>query len=168
MEKEQMIELLRAQNRGIYAMVKMLRNMQSTNEKMIGSLNRGEVVPSEDGGLISQKEVVRIAGAVISRLNAKAGRSFDPLAGGTMALIRRRLEEGRSEADLALVVDDKCEEWNGSAFQRYLRPETLFGDEHFESYWATAVAGSKKQKGFSADALDALEDLAVRRMQETT
>lgn len=75
MEKEQMIELLRAQNRGIYAMVKMLRNMQSTNEKMIGSLNRGEVVPSEEcdaqRGAFSNVELEQLQGLAVSRMQAE-------------------------------------------------------------------------------------------------
>lgn len=60
-----------------------------------------------------------------------------------MTLIKARLKEGFTYQDFISVIDKKYAEWNGTEFQAYLRPETLFGTK-FESYLNQKVALSKK------------------------
>lgn len=49
-------------------------------------------------------------------------------------LIRARISEGFSYEDFVQVIDTKTNEWlNNKEMQKYLRPETLFGNK-FESY----------------------------------
>ncbi len=150
MGKMTMVETLRAQNRVISAMEKMLFDMRRANERMIGKLNRGEITPGSELLNVEQRDVVRVSGAVIGRLNEKAGRSFDPTAGATLQLIRNRMEDGYGERELLAVVDDRYRQWVGTDFEQYLRPQTLFSDKNFESYLVEATAKGR------ASALDEL------------
>ena len=44
-----------------------------------------------------------------------------------------RLNEKYTIEDFNKVIDNKCLEWLGTDFEKFLRPETLFGSK-FESY----------------------------------
>lgn len=44
-----------------------------------------------------------------------------------------RLNEGYTVEDFYTVIDKKYDEWQGTEREKYLRPETLFGNK-FESY----------------------------------
>ncbi|MFR6258931.1 MAG: conserved phage C-terminal domain-containing protein, partial [Anaerovoracaceae bacterium] len=48
-------------------------------------------------------------------------------------LIKARLSDGFSVEDFKLVIEKKYKEWQGTEFEKFLRPETLFGTK-FESY----------------------------------
>ena len=71
----------------------------------------------------------------MQRLNEKAGRTYKLKSKVATKHIGARLNEGFTEPDFLRVVDYKCAEWKGDPkMERYLRPETLFSLEHFESY----------------------------------
>jgi uncharacterized phage protein (TIGR02220 family) len=70
---------------------------------------------------------------VLEHLNAKAKRDFRPVP-ATMRIIRARLKEGATVADMQAVVDMKVRQWTGTKFEQYLRPETLFGASKFAQY----------------------------------
>lgn len=77
--------------------------------------------------------------AVLAWLNAKAGRSYRPVA-QNLDLIRARLESGIKPWQLRAIVSRKVREWNHEPkagekdMRRYLRPETLFGKAKCEQY----------------------------------
>ena len=48
-------------------------------------------------------------------------------------LIVKRLKEGYTVDDLKRVINRKCREWSGTQYEKYLRPDILFG-EKFESF----------------------------------
>ena len=48
-------------------------------------------------------------------------------------MIHARCEEGFTVDDFKKVIDKKCAEWMGTDWEKYLRPETLFGTK-FEGY----------------------------------
>lgn len=70
---------------------------------------------------------------IISYLNEKAGTSYRPSATSNQKHINARLNEGYNIDDFIKVIDVKCFEWKGTDMEKYLRPETLFGNK-FESY----------------------------------
>lgn len=71
---------------------------------------------------------------VITRLNEKTSKNFKSTTKRTKTCIDARLKEGFVEEDFYKVIDIKCNEWlNNSEMNKYLRPETLFGNK-FESY----------------------------------
>lgn len=70
---------------------------------------------------------------VIQHLNEKAGTRYKPSSSKTKTCIHARLAEGFALDDFYTVIDKKCAEWIGTDWEKFLRPETLFGTK-FEGY----------------------------------
>ena len=70
---------------------------------------------------------------IVEYLNQKAGTRYQTKSKKTKSCIHARLEEGFTVDDFKTVIDKKCSEWIGTEFEKYLRPETLFGTK-FENY----------------------------------
>ena len=71
---------------------------------------------------------------VINYLNTKANKNFKTNTVKTVKLIEKRLNEGYTLEQFKQVIDTKVATWqNDTTMNKYLRPETLFG-EKFESY----------------------------------
>lgn len=70
---------------------------------------------------------------IIDYLNTKSKSNYRSNTIKTRKLIQTRLKENYTLDDFIKVIDNKCEEWMGTEFEVYLRPETLFGNK-FESY----------------------------------
>ena len=70
---------------------------------------------------------------IVDYLNAKADTKFKSSSKKTKSLIHARFEDGFSVDDFYTVIDKKCEEWKGTEWEKFLRPETLFGTK-FEGY----------------------------------
>lgn len=70
---------------------------------------------------------------VINYLNEKANKKYKDTTRKTKADIRARLNEKFTLEDFKKVIDIKVKEWQNTEMDKYLRPETLFGNK-FESY----------------------------------
>ena len=70
---------------------------------------------------------------VITYLNEKANTNFKPCTDKTKRCIKARVNEGFTLEDFKKVIDKKVNSWMGTEWQKYLRPETLFGTK-FEGY----------------------------------
>ena len=72
---------------------------------------------------------------IILYLNEKAGTNYRESTPKTVSLITKLLSCANpfSVDDFKKVIDNKCAEWKGTDWEKYLRPETLFGNK-FESY----------------------------------
>lgn len=70
---------------------------------------------------------------IITYLNSICNTNFKPNTPKTQTLIQARLNDGFSIDDFKTVIDKKSSEWLDTEWQKYLRPETLFGNK-FESY----------------------------------
>ena len=70
---------------------------------------------------------------IISYLNNKIGTNYKYTTRKTQSLIRARLEDGFTPDDFKKVIDTKVTEWIGTEYEKFLRPETLFGTK-FEGY----------------------------------
>lgn len=79
---------------------------------------------------------------IVAYLNERTGSDYRATTKKTGTLIKARLNEGFTYQDFVSVVDKKYADWNGTEFQAYLRPETLFGTK-FESYLNQKVALNK-------------------------
>ena len=77
---------------------------------------------------------------MILYLNEKTGASFRTDSKQSVALITDKITEGYSTEQMKAVIDSKATEWIGTALEKYLRPQTLFGDK-FEGY----LNGPKKK-----------------------
>ena len=71
---------------------------------------------------------------IIDYLNNKTGSRYRYSSKETVKLIRARLNEKFTVDDFKKVIDNKAQQWTGTEFQQYLRPETLFGSRKFEQY----------------------------------
>ena len=72
-------------------------------------------------------------GTIIAHLNEKAGTKYQPSRKSTRNHIRARWNEGYRLDDFRKVIDFKTDDWRGTDFAKYLRPDTLFGPK-FEGY----------------------------------
>lgn len=70
---------------------------------------------------------------VIDHLNEKAGTKYRATTPKTQTVIRARLAEGFTLDDFKTVIDKQCAAWRNTQWEKYLRPETLFGTK-FEGY----------------------------------
>ena len=95
---------------------------------------------------------------IIQHLNMRAGTKYKSNTAKTKQLINARLNEGFTLDDFKIVIDKKCVEWCGTEFEKFLRPNTLFGTK-FESYLNQNVVKPKSKKG---DAIDAVKDLYIK------
>lgn len=69
----------------------------------------------------------------INYLNAKTDRHYRVANKATERCIKARLKEGYTQADFEKVIDIKVAEWSGTEYEKYLAPETLFGNK-FDKY----------------------------------
>lgn len=70
---------------------------------------------------------------IIDYLNGKANTHYKSTTDKTRSCINARLQDGFTVDDFKMVIDKKCQEWKDTEWEKYLRPETLFGTK-FESY----------------------------------
>lgn len=71
---------------------------------------------------------------VVDYLNKKSDKNFKSNTNKTISLINARRKEGYTLGDFKKVIDTMTKQWQkDSKMNRYLRPETLFGNK-FESY----------------------------------
>ena len=95
---------------------------------------------------------------IVGYLNEKAGTNYKHSSKKTQTCIHARLAEGFTQDDFKAVIDKKCAEWKGTEWEKYLRPETLFGTK-FESY-LNAKVSAKHNTGIPTDSKqDDLDDL---------
>jgi uncharacterized phage protein (TIGR02220 family)/predicted phage replisome organizer len=80
--------------------------------------------------LEKEKEIYE---TVVSYLNKKAGTNYRATTAKTRTAIHARLAEKFTVENFKTVIDKKCDEWIGTEYEKYLRPETLFGTK-FEGY----------------------------------
>lgn len=80
---------------------------------------------------------------IIDYLNSKAATHYKSTTASTQRHIKARLNEKYTLDDFKAVIDKKVQEWKGTEFEQYLRPETLFGSK-FESYLNAQIKPNKK------------------------
>lgn len=90
-------------------------------------------IPESTSENTTEKKTIPFA-AIIQYLNEKTSKSFKVDSRKTKELIQARFNQGFTHDDFIKVIDLKSAEWQHEPrFQKFLRPETLFGTK-FESY----------------------------------
>lgn len=84
--------------------------------------------------------------SIVEYLNQKAGTKYKHTREKTREHINARMAEGHTVEDFFKVIDNKCTEWKGTEWERYLRPDTLFGTK-FEGYLNTKPTPPKQSGG---------------------
>lgn len=82
---------------------------------------------------------------IVEYLNQKAGTKYKYTREKTREHINARLAEGHTVEDFFKVIDNKCTEWLGTEFEKYLRPDTIFGNK-FEGYLNSKPTPPKQGK----------------------
>lgn len=101
-------------------------NKSTSNKQQIDTNNKDNNLNNEK----NEELYLRI----VTKLNKTSNKNYRSNALKTMELIDARLNDGFKEEDFYKVIDNKCKDWlNDSRMNKYLRPETLFGNK-FENY----------------------------------
>ena len=84
---------------------------------------------------------------IINYLNDVSGNSYRTSTKKTQTLIKARFNEKFTLEDFKKVIDIKYNTWKGTEWEKYLRPETLFGTK-FESYLNEISSNDKKKNDY--------------------
>jgi len=108
---------------------------------------------------INENEIKDIK-EIVKYLNIKLGTLYKYKTKKTQTLIRVRLKEKFTVENFITVIDKKADEWKGTDMEKFLRPETLFGNK-FEGYLNQKII--KKPKSTDDEMM---ENLAKRRERD--
>lgn len=128
----------------------LLTGEMENTEKGNGNAAEGEPIPNNKPN--SKTTDKKPYENIIARLNEKAGTHYRATSKATQGHINARLGEGFTVEDFYTVIDKKCMEWKGTEWEKYLRPETLFGTK-FENYLNASVP-TRKTYGKNGIAVD--------------
>ncbi len=81
---------------------------------------------------------------IVEYLNIKANSHYKYSTDKTQTLIKARIKDGFTLNDFKIVIDKKCEDWLGTDFEKFLRPETLFSNK-FEGYLNQKISKTNKK-----------------------
>lgn len=121
-----------------------------------------DVVVSEEDKEKDKDIDIDIYKYIVDYLNQKTGQRYKATTKKTQSCIHARLAEGFTVEDFKTVIDKKCDDWIGTEWEKFLRPETLFGTK-FEGYLnarTTKKNNAPVNKGIPEgvpDPLDALD-----------
>jgi len=123
------------------------------------AIESSDVAVSEEDKEKEDRNKIYIS--IVEYLNQKAGTKYKASSKKTQTCIHARLSEGFTPDDFKTVIEKKCAGWIGTEWEKYLRPETLFGTK-FEAYLNEKV--SRKQQPVNTgvpvgSAQDDLDDL---------
>ena len=125
------------------------KNPNNLGKKSEKELKNSEKNPTNNNTIYNYNNtniLNNIYSSVIDYLNEKTERTgkekYSSTSTKTQKLIKARLREKYELEDFKTVIDKKCKEWLGTDMEKYLRPETLFGNK-FESYLKQKTGSNK-------------------------
>ena len=107
---------------------KHMKNISETYEKHMENENINE----NENENINENEN-NIISYIVSYLNLTCKTRYKASSEKTKKLIKARMKEGFTLDDFKTVIDKKSTDWKGTEYEKFLRPETLFGTK-FEGY----------------------------------
>lgn len=122
----------------------------------------------DDAQALSPTEVKAraVADVVIPYLNELTGMHYKTRTNKTLECIEARINEGFTEADFRTVIWKMVNDWKGTEYEKYLRPETLFSNK-FEGYLNRPDKTNEEYAhDKSTESFRALYDWAQRREAE--
>ena len=128
------------------------QDMPSTEtEDVAVELGIYQAIPESTTKITTEKKIIPFS-EIVQYLNFKTNATYKPGSRKTRELISARWNEGFTLADFKRVIDQKAEEWlNDPKWNRFLRPETLFGTK-FESYLnQKPVTQALREEDFNLD-----------------
>lgn len=95
-----------------------------------------------------QDEYTEIIKRIIEYLNQKCETKYRHGSDANKKYINARLNDGYTIEDFFKVIDKKYNEWQGTEREKYLTPETLFGNK-FEKYLNQKIIIDKPKNQFN-------------------
>ena len=148
---------------------------------MQGKVRQGKAIQdkiSEDKSILSGKpddaqalsptevKARAVADVIIPYLNELTGMHYKTRTNKTLECIEARINEGFTEADFRTVIWKMVNDWKGTEYEKYLRPETLFSNK-FEGYLNRPDKTNEEYAhDKSTESFRALYDWAQRREAE--
>lgn len=128
--------------------IKIINTSPQNNQRGIDAkINRGiDANVKGNNTSMNNTSMNNIYSQVVSYLNDKAGRNYKVVNGNTKH-IQARVNEGYTLEDFKKVIDNKCLDWLGTEWERYLQPSTLFGNK-FDTYLNTIPTEKKSHNEF--------------------
>lgn len=138
--------------RSLYKAISGVKNadFKAYLEELIDGLGT-VLTPCQEGGGTSvtvtdyDDPFISLFRQTIDYLNIKANTRYKYTSTKYKKAVHARVEEGFTLDDFKEVIDKKCSEWIGTEWEKFLRPETLFGTK-FEGYLNQKSVASKTQK----------------------
>lgn len=93
---------------------------------------------------------------IIEHLNARTNQHYMHKTKKTQKLIRARLDDGFTIDDFLIVIDKKSQEWIGTEYEKFLRPETLFGTK-FEGYLNAKINPKQSRASYIQNRVSAVD-----------
>lgn len=132
----------------VFSNLKDYDGLNETIKKIINNINDNENEIQNDNDNENEKsyplsyndtchDTIKVDNFIIKQvvdyLNERVGSNYKSNTPKTRDKIKARINEGFTLEDFKKVIDIKFIEWKNTEFEKYLRPETLFGTK-FESY----------------------------------
>ena len=86
-------------------------------------------IKTENTNTENNNNILSICKEIISYLNLKAKKNFKVNTASHHKFIKARLKEGYVLEDFKKVVDIMVSKWEGTEYEQYLQPQTLFGNK---------------------------------------
>lgn len=123
-----------------------VENRKLLSTDITKDLYNKDIVVSRNDNVSENKQSEKQIDEIVDYLNKVSGKQFRKTTKNTRSKVRARMAEGFSVDDFKSVIDVKSKQWlNDGQMEKYLRPETLFGNR-FESYLNEAPKKKEKQK----------------------
>jgi len=119
---------------------KQKRNEVETDLKRLAPTNNND----KEGLKTNKNDNNDLIISIVEYLNRKAEAKYKADSKKTKSVIEAKLNEKYTLENFKTVIDKKVTEWKGTEWERFLRPETLFGTK-FEGYLNQNII-SKKEK----------------------
>ena len=120
-----------------------INNVENSNESKKKEINNNIEKNKEEKIL---NENIK---CIIDYLNESIGSKYKYNNKTTIKLIKARFKDGYKLDDFYDVIDKKVKDWFNTEMQKYLRPETLFGNK-FENYLNQKAFTGKPKSSYSS------------------
>ena len=98
-------------------------------ENTLSEVQKVHTIKTENTKTENNNNKLLICKEVISYLNLKAKKNFKVDTASHQEFIKARLKEGYVLEDCKKVVDIMVAKWQGTEYEQYLQPQTLFGNK---------------------------------------
>ena len=127
-----------------------MTKLSNGNDKIV------KPIPNNKQQILNTNIYIKDIEYIVGFLNEKADVHYKPTTKETQQKIIKLLKQGFDKRDFEQVITTMVTEWKGTDMEKYLRPETLFGNK-FESYLNRNVKKTVGKSGYTREELDEID-----------